>query len=243
MSGNTKRPRVLLADDHAVVIDGLRRLLEPEFEVVGTAGDGWELLAAAERLKPELIVADISMPLLNGIEALRHLKKAGLRAKVIILSMHADVEFGVEALRSGASGYVLKHSASEALSRAIREVLEGRIYVSPRIAVDVLSGFTGTSQEPSKAALKLTQREREVLQLVAEGCTISGIGNILKIAARTVVFHKSNIMDKLGVRTTADLTRSAIRHGLVPAPNNDGTAWVHPAHTVNPNNLSRTAKA
>jgi DNA-binding NarL/FixJ family response regulator len=241
MTGNTKRPRVLLADDHALVIDGLRRLLEPEFEVVGTAADGRELLTAAERLTPDLIVADISMPLLNGIEALRRLKKACLRTKVIILSMHADVEFGVEALRSGASGYVVKHSASEALSLAIREALEGRIYVSPRISVEVLSRFSGNSQQPRKAPFALTQREREVLQLVAEGRTISGISNILKIASRTVVFHKSNIMDKLGVRTTAELTRSAIRHGLVPAPNDDGTAWVGPVHTVNPNGLSQTA--
>jgi DNA-binding NarL/FixJ family response regulator len=241
MIGNTTRPRVLLADDHALVIDGLRRLLEPEFEVVGTAGDGRELLTAAERLKPEVIVADISMPSLNGIEALRRIKKAGLRAKVIILSMHDDVEFGVEALRNGASGYVLKHSASEALRRAIREAMEGRIYVSPRISLDVLSRFTGNSQQPRKTPFALTQREREVLQLVAEGRTISGISNILKIASRTVVFHKSNIMDKLGVRTTAELTRSAIRHGLVPAPNDDGTAWVYPVHTVNPNGLRRTA--
>ena len=223
MIGKTKRPRILLADDHALVIDGLRRLLEPEFEVVGTAGDGRELITAAERLKPDLIVADISMPLLNGIEALRRIRKIGLRSKVIILSMHADIELGMEALRSGASGYVLKHSASEVLSRAIREALDGRIYVSARIAVDVLAGITGTSQQSPKPFV-LTQREREVLQLVAEGRTISGIGNILKIAARTVVFHKSNIMDKLGVRTTAELTRSAIRHGLVSAPNDDGTA-------------------
>ena len=225
MIGKTQRPRILLADDHALVIDGLRLLLEPEFEVVGTAGDGRELITAAERLKPDLIVADISMPLLNGIEALRRIRKIGLRSKVIILSMHADIEFGVEALRSGASGYVLKHSASEVLSRAIREALAGRIYVSARIAVDVLAGVTGTAEQSHKPFV-LTQREREVLQLVAEGRTISGIGNILKIAARTVVFHKSNIMDKLGVRTTAELTRSAIRHGLVSGPNDDGISSI-----------------
>ena len=222
--GSVKKLSVLLADDHALVIDGLSRMLEPDFEIVGKVGDGRALLAAAERLKPDLILADISMPLLNGIEALRQLKKANLHAKVIILSMHADVEFGVEAIRSGASGYVLKHSASEVLSHAIREVLEGRIYISPRIAVDVHSALLGSSRRRAKAAVVLTQREREVLQLVAEGRTIGGIANILKIASRTVVFHKSNIMDKLGVRTTADLTRSAICHHLVPPPTMEGAA-------------------
>ena len=223
-TGNTRRPRVLLADDHAVVIDGLSRLLEPEFEIVGKVGDGRALLEAAKRLKPDLIVADVSMPVLNGIEAIRQVKKANLHAKVIILSMHTEVEFGVEAIRSGASGYVLKHSASEALSKAIHEVLEGRTYVSPRIAIDVHSSLLENSSQPSHDAVVLTQREREVLQLVAEGRTISGIANILQIASRTVVFHKSNIMDKLGVRTTADLTLSAIRHHLVPAPNMEGAA-------------------
>ena len=216
--GSVKKLRVLLADDHAMVIDGLSRMLEPDFEIVGKVADGRALVEAAERLKPDLILADISMPLLNGIEAIRQVKKANLRAKVVILSMHADVEFGVEAIRSGASGYVLKHSASEALNHAIREVLEGRTYVSPRIAADVHCALLWNSGRPRKRAFALTQREREVLQLVAEGRTLSGIANILKIAMRTVVFHKANIMDKLGVRTTADLTRSAIRHHLVPPP-------------------------
>ena len=146
MNRSVKKLRVLLADDHALVIDGLSRMLEPDFEIAGKVGDGRALLAAAERLKPDLILADISMPLLNGIEAIRQLKKANLHAKVIILSMHADVEFGVEAIRSGASGYVLKHSASEALSHAIREMLEGRLYISPRIAVDVHSAILGSSR-------------------------------------------------------------------------------------------------
>ncbi len=224
MNRSARKLRVLLADDHALVIDGLSRLLEPEFEIVGAVGDGRALLEAAERLKPDLILADISMPLLNGIEAIRQVKKANRHTKVVILSMHTDVEFGVEAIRSGASGYVLKHSASQALSQAIHEVLEGRLYVSPRIAVDVHCALLGSSSQPSKRTLVLTQREREVLQLVAEGRTIGGIANILKITSRTVGFHKANIMDKLGVRTTADLTRSAISHHLVPAPTMEGAA-------------------
>ena len=214
MRGNTGRPRLLLADDHAIVVEGLRRLLQPEFDFVGAVGDGWALLEAAERLKPDVIVADVSMPLLNGIEAVRRLKKV-CRAKVIILSMHGDIEVAVGAFKAGASGYVLKHSAAEALSHAIWEVLEGRIYVSPRIAIDVMAAVMESSQREEGLAVQLTQREREVLLLVAEGRTIKGISVILKVALRTVVFHKANIMDKVGLRTTADLTQYAIKSGLI----------------------------
>jgi DNA-binding NarL/FixJ family response regulator len=215
MRQNLGKPRVLLADDHSMLVDGLSRLLEPEFEIVGKVADGRALLDSADRLKPDVIVADVSMPLLNGIEAVRQLKRTKLRAKVIFISMHTDIELGVEALRIGASGYVLKHSAGEALSHAIREALAGRLYVSPRIALDVFSTYMEGPQQSNKTAGKLTQREREVLQLVAEGRTLRGIANILKITIRTVLFHKGNLMDKLGLRTTADLTRYAIRSGLI----------------------------
>jgi DNA-binding NarL/FixJ family response regulator len=208
------KAKILLADDHAIVLDGLTRLLEPEFEVVGRAGDGRAMLDLAAQLKPDVIIADVSMPLLNGIEALRQLKEKGSRAKVVFLSMHADVELAVEALRVGASGYVLKHSAAETLSRAIHEALAGRVYVSPRISV----GVQQTSRQSDRSAVALTQREREVLQLVAEGRTIQGIANILGIACRTVVFHKTNVMDKLTLRTTAELTCYAIQCGLLAAP-------------------------
>lgn len=212
------KPRLLLADDHTIVLDGLSSLLEPEFEVVGKVGDGRAMLDLAAKLNPDVIITDISMPLLSGMEAVRQLKKKDSRSKVIILSMHADLELAREALCLGASGYVLKHSASETLSRAIHEVLNGRIYVSPRISIDVLSAIQQTSRSLNGAALTLTQREREVLQLVAEGRTIRGIAQILDIACRTVVFHKSNLMDKLGLRTTAELTRYAIQCGLLSAP-------------------------
>jgi DNA-binding NarL/FixJ family response regulator len=211
---NVKKPTLLLADDHAIVLDGLRRLLEPEFDVVGAVGDGWALLEAAVRLNPDVIVADISMPLLNGIEALGRLKKVRPWSRVVILSMHGEVEIAAGALRAGASAYVLKNSAAEALSHAIWEVLGGRIFVSPKIA-----GSLGMSREFAQSKgehpTQLTQREREVLQLVAEGRTIRGISSILKIASRTVVFHKSNIMDKVGRRTTADLTQYAIQTGMI----------------------------
>lgn len=213
-----RKPRVLLADDHAMVLDGLTRLLEPEFEVVAKAGDGRAMLAMAAKLKPDVVIADISMPLLSGIEAVRQLKRKDSRVKVIVLSMHSDVELATESLRAGASGYVLKHSAANSLSRAIREVMNGHVYVSARLSVDVLSATQQTSRHSDGPALTLTQREREVLQLVAEGRTIRGIANILNIAGRTVVFHKSNLMDKLGLRTTAELTCYAVHCGLLATP-------------------------
>jgi DNA-binding NarL/FixJ family response regulator len=213
-----RKPKILLADDHAIVLDGLTRLLESEFEVVGKAGDGREMLDLAARLKPDVIIADVSMPLLNGIEAVRQLREKSSRVKVVFLSMHADVELASEALRVGASGYVLKHSAAETLSRAIHEALADRVYVSPRISLDVLTAVQQTSRRSDRSAVTLTQREREVLHLVAEGRTIQGIANILKIACRTVVFHKTNVMDKLGLRTTAELTYYAIQCGLLASP-------------------------
>jgi DNA-binding NarL/FixJ family response regulator len=213
-----RKATLLLADDHAIFLEGLTRLLEPEFEVIGKAEDGRAMLEMSARLKPDVIIADISMPLLSGIEAVRQLRKKDSRTKVIFLSMHSDVELASEAIRLGASGYVLKHSAVESLSRAIHEVLSGRVCVSPRISVDVLASVQQTSRHSDGPALVLTQREREVLQLVAEGRTIRGIANILNIAGRTVVFHKSNLMDKLGLRTTAELTRYAFQSGLLTAP-------------------------
>jgi DNA-binding NarL/FixJ family response regulator len=210
-----QKPSLLLADDHTIVIDGLRSVLQTEFEVLCAVGDGWALLEAAERLKPDVIVAEVSLPFLNGIDAIRRLRKHRLSSKVVFLSMHADVQIASEALRAGASAYVLKHSAARTLSEAIWEVLAGRIFVSPRIAQAVMANVTATSHCGALHAAQLTQREKEVLQLVAEGRTIHGIASVLRISARTVGFHKSNIMDKLGVRTTADLTQYAIQRGLV----------------------------
>ena len=210
-----RKPTLLLADDHAIVIDGLQRLLQNDFELIGAAADGWSLLEMAGKLKPDVIVADVSMPSLNGIDAVRRLRKVSMGSKVVFLSMHMDVEIATEALQAGASGYVLKHSATEALSHAIWEVLRGEIYVSPRISRDVMTNLMDRSHRTDALAIHLTQREREVLQLVAEGRTIRGIAEILQIAVRTVVFHKCNIMDKLGLRTTADLTQHAIKSGLI----------------------------
>ena len=210
-----RKPRVLLADDHAMVVAGLSRLLEEECELVGTAEDGQALLGAAAQHKPDVIVVDISMPLLNGIEAVRQLSKRGVGAKVIFLTMHSDVSFAVEALETGAAGYLLKQSAAEELLSAIREVMKGRLYVTPLIAKDVLQAFRQGGGSTDRPSVKLTPRERQVLQLVAEGRSAKEIAGILDISTRTAEFHKYNVMEKLGLRTTAELTQYAVKHGLV----------------------------
>jgi len=208
------RPRVLLADDHKIVSEGLRSLLEPDYELVGTVEDGRALVAAAEKLSPDVIVADISMPLLNGIEAARQLKKANSRAKIVFLTMHPDVTYATRAFEAGASGYVLKHSAASELLTAIREALKGQLYVTPMIAKDVLQFFMDRPQEPRKDDIELTPRQREVLQLVVEGHSAKEIASILHISTRTVEFHKYRMMEELGLRTNAELIQYAIKHHL-----------------------------
>jgi DNA-binding NarL/FixJ family response regulator len=217
------RPRLLLADDHAIVADGLRHLLESEFDMIGVVGDGEALVENANKLRPDVIVTDISMPMLSGIEAARRLRADGSCSKIIFLTMHMDVEVAAEAFRAGASGYVLKHSATHTLSHAIWEALEGRQFISPRIAENVKLNVMASSQRRDGSAIRLTSREREVLQLVAEGHTIRVISDLLEITTRTVEFHKTNIMDKLGLRTTADLTQYAISNRIITIRNPDRT--------------------
>lgn len=208
------RPRVLLADDHAMVLAGLSRLLEPTFDLVGTASDGRELVELSKSLVPDVVVTDISMPLLNGLDAVRNLKKAVPSVKVVFLTMHADVDFATEAFRSGASGYLLKHSAAEELSTAIHEALQGRVYITPLIAKGVLASLM--ESEPARdVRVQLTPRQREVLQLVAEGRTIKEMAAILEVSPRTVEFHKTNLVKITGLKTTAALTQYAVKRGLV----------------------------
>jgi DNA-binding NarL/FixJ family response regulator len=215
-----KRPRVLLADDHTLVVEGLKKLLEPDFELAGTAQDGFALLEAAQKLKPDAILLDISMPLLNGIEACRRLKRVLPKAKIVMLTMHADRTYLAEAFRAGASGYLLKRSAVSELVFAIHEVLRGRFYVTPLVAKDMVHTFLDQSQPPHSHAPgfespNLTERQREILQLVAEGRANKEIAVILRIAVKTVEFHKSQIMRRLDIHTTAELTKYAIAHGIV----------------------------
>lgn len=206
--------RIILADDHEIVLDGLRRILEPEFEIVAATADGRELVAAIEALKPEVAVADISMPLLNGLDALRQLKTARSRTRFVFLTGSPDVALATQAFRLGASGYVLKHAAAEELVVAIREALEGRTYITPRIANEVLQNLM--SHPEDKARDGLTGREREVLQLLAEGKIIKEIAAILNVSPRTVEFHKNNVVTKTGLRSNAELARYAVRQGLIP---------------------------
>jgi len=210
-----KKPQVLLADDHKIVAEGLRSLLEPEFEIVGTVEDGQALIATAEELRPDIAVVDITMPLLNGIEAVLRLKKIQEDIKVVFLTMHPDVAYAVSAFESGASGYVLKHSAPEELVTAIREALKGRTYVTPLIAGELMQSYKKGSHRERDILSQLTSRQRQVLQLLAEGRSTKDTATILNISTRTVEFHKYRMMDDLGIKTGADLIRYAVKHGIV----------------------------
>jgi DNA-binding NarL/FixJ family response regulator len=206
------RTKVLLADDHAIVAEGLATLLNSHVDLVGTVGDGSRLLEAARELSPDVIVADMAMPVLNGLEALRQLKAERIDAKVIFLTMHADAQLATEALRAGASGYVLKHSAGEELIRAIDEVLAGRVYLTPLLTKDVITTLTEPTSQP---VVRLTPRQREVLRLIAEGRRMKEIAATLQLSRRTVETHKYEMMRALGVQSTAELVRYAIHLGLV----------------------------
>jgi len=212
-----KRPRVLLADDHTLVLEGLRKLLEDHYELVGAVEDGLTLLAMAQRLEPDVIVTDISMPQLNGLDAARKLRRLVPRSKVIFLTMHKDVTYATEAFQAGATGYLLKQSAASELHLAIDAVLKGQLYITPLIAKDLLEPTLRPSDGlPSKRTPgTLTPRQREILQLVAEGQSTKEIANLLNISPKTVEFHKSHISSQLGIHTTAALTKYAIAHGLV----------------------------
>jgi DNA-binding NarL/FixJ family response regulator len=209
-----KRTRVLLADDHKIILDGLRGLLEPEFELIGRVEDGRALVSAAEKLRPDVIVVDISMPLLNGIEAVRQIRKVDSQVKVVFLTMHPDVTYAIRAFEVGASGYVLKHSASSELLTAIHEAIKGRTYVTPMIAGELFQSYKEGSHHHIHENQQLTQRQREILQLLAEGASVKEISEILKISPRTVEFHKYTLMSKLKLKTTAALVQYAIKHGI-----------------------------
>jgi len=211
-----KRCRLLLADDHDIVIEGLRRVLDhPDLDIVSVVKDGRALLRAAKELRPDIIVADITMPLLNGIEAARRIRKSDSNVKIIFLTMHPDVTFATEALAAGGSGYVLKSSAGDELVIAIREVMKGHVYITKSIAEAVKHGLSSRSNTWRSPLDKLTSRQREVLQLLAEGLPVKEIAVKLHVSPRTVEFHKYRIMDELGLRTAAEIARYAARHGIV----------------------------
>jgi DNA-binding NarL/FixJ family response regulator len=205
------RARILLADDHSLVAAGLCKLLEAEFDLVGAVGDGRALVAAAKKERPDVILLDISMPLLNGVEAARQLQVAVPTSKLIFVTVHSDSPYVVEAFRAGASGYLLKRSAASELVTAIHEVLNGNLYVTPLIAKSALEGILKVAE---KRGPLLSARQREVLQLVAEGHSAKEIAGILRISPKTVEFHKSWIMKKLDLHSTAELTRYALEHRI-----------------------------
>jgi DNA-binding NarL/FixJ family response regulator len=212
---SARRPRVLLADDHLLVAEALKSLLTPEFDLVGVVEDGRSLVEAAGRLQPDVIVADITMPHLNGFDALAQLRQGGDRTPVVFLTMHRDVTFARRALDAGASGFVLKHSASVELVAAIRAALQGKTYLTPQLAGEVLEAMKEGPEHSGDPVASLTPRQREVLQLLAEGRSAKEIASGLGISARTVEFHKYQIMETLDLHTNAELIHFAIKHGLV----------------------------
>jgi DNA-binding NarL/FixJ family response regulator len=209
-----KALRVLLADDHAIVLEGLRHILEPDFEIVGEVADGRSLVEVAMVHRPEVIITAISLPLLNGIEAAREIRKINRRVKIIFLTMHADPSYAVEALDAGGSAYILKSAAVAEILVAIREVLNGRVYVSPSINKEVLRVQMERTGRRDDAQTELTPRQREVLRLLAEGKSLKEVAAALKISVKTVEFHKYRIMNQLGIRTNAEMTKYAVKVGV-----------------------------
>jgi DNA-binding NarL/FixJ family response regulator len=205
----------LLADDHRMVAEGLKGLLSPEFELVGVVEDGREMVAAAKKLRPEVIVADITMPHLNGIDALAQLKKDNPETKVVFLTMHQDVAYARRALEAGALGFVLKHSAPAELITAIRAALQGKTYITPALAGEVFHALRHGPRKTSDPAAELTPRQREILQLLAEGRSAKEIADKLAISSRTVEFHKYQMMETLNLHNSAELVHFAIKHGIV----------------------------
>jgi DNA-binding NarL/FixJ family response regulator len=205
------RPRILMADDHLMVLEAFKVLLEPDFEVVGSVTDGRTLLEEFARLHPDVVLIDIGMPLLNGLDAGRQLKAQRPSVKLIYLTMNPSPDLAGEALRLGASGYVLKSSAAQELKQAIQEALRGRSYITPLITRDVV----GSLIAPRNRENELTGRQREVLQLLAEGKSMKEAAAILDLTPRTVAFHKYRMMEQLRVKTSAELVKYAVRLGVV----------------------------
>ena len=205
-------PRVLVADDHAIMVQGLGRLLEGEAEIVATANDGQQLVERARQHRPDIIVSDINMPGMSGLDAMRRLKADGLRSKFIFLTLHTDSRLASEAMRAGASGYLLKHAAAEELIEAIHAVMAGHTYLTPLMTRDVLLAIGEPDGVQSPA---LTPRQLDVLRLIAAGKRMKEIASELNISVRTVETHKQDLLQTLSLETTADLIKFAVRQGLV----------------------------
>ncbi|MBZ5523109.1 MAG: response regulator transcription factor [Acidobacteriia bacterium] len=209
------KPRILIADDHILVAEACKKLLEPEYEVVGTVCDGRALVRAAADLKPNIILVDVGMPILNGLDAGQQIKAEMPSIKLVYLTMNPDVELAAEAFRRKASAYVLKTCAASELLIALRAVLRGGTYLSPTISKETVGFLVRRNSEFVEEGARLTERQREVLQLLAEGKSMKEVAAILSVATRTVAFHKYRMMDQLKLRTNAELVQYAVRHHLV----------------------------
>lgn len=207
------RPRVLIADDHVLLLEAFERMLEADFEIVGRAADGRELVKLALELEPDAIVTDMTMPELNGLDAAKQILERLPKTRVVLLTVHEDAALAADALRVGVAGFVVKRSAAGELQRALGEALAGRTYLTPLVAGGDVDSLQFERAEPSPID-RLTPREREVLQLLAEGFAMKEIGARLGITARTVAFHKYRVTEKLNVRSTAELVRFAVDHHL-----------------------------
>ena len=210
MTIQAKRTRILLADDHALVAAGLAKLLEPDFDLVAISGDGREVVADAQTTQPDVVLLDISMPNLNGMEAARQIRQILPQTKIVFVTVHADLSYVVAAFRAGAHGYVLKGSAVSELREAVCAVLEGKQFVTPLLDRQAIDAMLQAPEQKSP----LTRRQWEVLQMVAEGRSAKAVGASLKISSKTVEFHKSVIMKRLNLHSVAELTRYAIEHGI-----------------------------
>jgi DNA-binding NarL/FixJ family response regulator len=207
-----RRASLLLADDHTILIEGLVGLLKDRFEVVGTVSDGQALVDAALHLRPDVIVADLAMPGMSGLDAMEQIKKHGVDSRFVILTMHSEAVIAAKAMRAGASAFVLKHAAGDELVNAIFEVLQGRMYLAPAVTKEVLEILQSPAGRPG---VELTPRQRDVLRLIVEGRRMKEIASILDLSTRTVETHKYEIMRTLGAQSTADLIRYALENGLV----------------------------
>lgn len=207
-----RRPTVLLADDHAIVTDGLSRILaDASFDVVGAVRDGQQLVEAATRLRPDVIITDLSMPGLSGLDVLTQLRHAGLESRVIVLTMHHDADLAVDAIRGGASGFLLKESAGDELLAAVRHALEGKVYITPAVTRDVMGRLAGGKKTGQP---HLTPRQRDILRLIVKGQRMKEIAATLGLSTRTVEGHKYDMMETLGVSSTAELVRYALDRRL-----------------------------
>jgi DNA-binding NarL/FixJ family response regulator len=210
-------PRIIIADDHTLVAEACKKLLENDYEVVCTVGDGRSLVRAAAEMRPHLIIVDVSMPLLNGLDAGQQIKELLPAVKLVYLTMNHDADLAAEAFRRGASGYLLKTCAATELAIAVREVLRGKSYLSPMIAKDTVDFLLRQDKHLVEEAERLTERQREVLQLLAEGKCMKEVASVLNLTIRTVAFHKYRIMEVLNVKSNAALVQYAIRHHLIAA--------------------------